>query len=148
MLGFSPFKRRPNKFNYRPRYYDPQKEAREERRAELRGERAEDADCEYRPGQYIRTQREARSARRERENERGRMRTWKIVGGGVLILLFVYMLYPKLADVFIRAQKNSAQTGQVAEPAAERRDGLDQSGISDTEWQEQPITIVPNDYQE
>ena len=44
MLGFTPFKRHPNKFNYIPRYYDPEKEAREQRRAELRGERAEDAD--------------------------------------------------------------------------------------------------------
>ena len=43
MLGFTPFKRHPNKFNYIPRYYDPEKEAREQRRAELRGERAEDA---------------------------------------------------------------------------------------------------------
>ena len=63
MLGFTPFKRHPNKFNYIPRYYDPEKEAREQRRAELRGERAEDADREYQPGQYIRTQREARDAR-------------------------------------------------------------------------------------
>ena len=43
MLGFTPFKRHPNKFNYIPRYYDPEKEAREQRRAELRGERAEDS---------------------------------------------------------------------------------------------------------
>ena len=51
MLGFTPFKRHANKFNYIPRYYDPEKEAREQRRAELRGERAEDGDREYRPGQ-------------------------------------------------------------------------------------------------
>ena len=38
MLGFTPFKRHPNKFNYIPRYYDPEKEAREQRRAELRGQ--------------------------------------------------------------------------------------------------------------
>ena len=55
MLGFTPFKKHANKFNYIPRYYDPEKEAREQRRAELRGERAEDAGGEYRPGQYIRT---------------------------------------------------------------------------------------------
>ena len=55
MLGFTPFKRHANKFNYIPRYYDPEKEAREQRRAELRGERAEDGDGEYRPAQYIRT---------------------------------------------------------------------------------------------
>ena len=61
MLGFTPFKRNANKFNYIPRYYDPEKEAREQRRAELRGERVEDGDREYRPGQYIRTQRDARA---------------------------------------------------------------------------------------
>ena len=42
MLGFTPFKRHANKFNYIPRYYDPEKEAREQRRAELRGERVEE----------------------------------------------------------------------------------------------------------
>ena len=47
MLGFTPFKKHANKFNYIPRYYDPEKEAREQRRAELRGERAEDAGGEY-----------------------------------------------------------------------------------------------------
>ena len=36
---FSPHKRHANKFNYIPRYYDPAKEEREMRRAELRGER-------------------------------------------------------------------------------------------------------------
>ena len=35
MLGFTPFKKHANKFNYIPRYYDPEKEAREQRRAEL-----------------------------------------------------------------------------------------------------------------
>ena len=42
MLGFSPFKKHANKFNYIPRYYDPEKEAREARRAELHGERSDD----------------------------------------------------------------------------------------------------------
>ena len=42
MLGFSPFKKHANKFNYTPRYYDPEKEAREQRRAELYGRRSDD----------------------------------------------------------------------------------------------------------
>ena len=49
MLGFTPFKKHANKFNYIPRYYDPEKEAREQRRAELRGERAGDEAHEYVP---------------------------------------------------------------------------------------------------
>ena len=104
MLGFTPFKRHANKFNYIPRYYDPEKEAREQRRAELRGERAGDGDREYRPGQYIRTQRDARAARRSKEDDKGRMRIWKMAGAAVIVLLFIYILYPKLADVFLRAR--------------------------------------------
>lgn len=70
MSGFTPFKKHANKFNYLPRYYDPEKEERDRRRAELRGERAEDAGKEYKPGQYIRTQSQARrpaAAKRCRE---------------------------------------------------------------------------------
>ena len=44
MLGFTPFKKHANRFQYTPRYYDPQKEAREQRRAVLSGRRLEDAD--------------------------------------------------------------------------------------------------------
>ena len=134
MLGFTPFKKHANKFNYIPRYYDPEKEAREQRRAELRGERAEDAGGEYRPGQYIRTQRDARAARRSKEEKTGRDRIWKMAVGAVLVLLFIYLLYPKLADVFLRARTPvvPVRTEQAAEefnPYA-------------------PITVVPNDYQE
>ena len=50
---FSPHKRHANQFNYTPRYYDPAKEERERRRAELRGERLDDKS-EYTPGKYIR----------------------------------------------------------------------------------------------
>ena len=134
MLGFTPFKRHPNKFNYIPRYYDPEKEAREQRRAEMRGERAEEADREFKPGQSIRTQREARDARRSNEEERGRIRVLKMAAGAVLVLLFIYLLYPKLADVFLRARTAPAtETQQVGEeefnPYA-------------------PIRVVPNDYEE
>lgn len=149
MLGFSPFKKHANKFNYIPRYYDPEKEAREQRRAELRGERAEDAGREYRPGQYIRTQRDARAARRSKEDKTGRDRVWKMVVGAVLVLLFIYILYPKLADIFLRAHTGvPAKTEVVSTEEPAQRGGLDQSGISDVEWQEQPISVVPNDYQE
>lgn len=134
MLGFTPFKKHANKFNYIPRYYDPEKEAREQRRAELHGERAEDAGREYKPGQYIRTQREARAARRAGEDKTGQGRILKMAAAAVLVLLFIYLLYPKLADVFLRARTPvvPVRTEQAAEefnPYA-------------------PITVVPNDYQE
>lgn len=147
MLGFTPFKKHANRFNYVPRYYDPEKEAREQRRAELRGERAEDADKEYRPGQYIRTQRDARAARRAARSEADRTRIFKMAAGAVVVLLFIYMLYPRLADVFVRAQRTAA--AEAAAEAEPRRDGpRDISEITETEWQAQPITIVPNDYEE
>ncbi|MDE7123219.1 MAG: hypothetical protein K2N93_02640 [Alistipes sp.] len=147
MLGFTPFKKHANRFNYIPRYYDPEKEAREQRRAELRGERSEDAEREYRPGQYIRTQRDARAARRAARAETDRTRIFKMAAGAVLVLLFIYMLYPRLAEVFVRAQRSAAVP--AAADAAPRADGpRDLSEISETEWQAQPITIVPNDYEE
>lgn len=148
MLGFTPFKKHANRFNYIPRYYDPEKEAREQRRAELRGERSEDAGREYRPGQYIRTQREARAARRSREEATGRVRIWKMAIGAVLVLLFIYMLYPRLADVFLQTRTISASAGAIEAMPAAPRDGLDQSHIGDVEWQEQRIVVVPNDYTE
>ncbi len=147
MLGFTPFKKHANRFNYIPRYYDPEKEAREQRRAELRGERSEDAGREYRPGQYIRTQREARAARRNREEERGRVRIWKMAIGALLVLLFVYMLYPRLAEAFLRTRAVPVAVGSAPQPEGPA-DAFDQSHIGDVEWQEQRIVVVPNDYTE
>ncbi len=149
MLGFTPFKKHANRFNYIPRYYDPEKEAREQRRAELRGERSEDAGREYRPGQYIRTQREARAAHRAERADRDRTRVLKMGAGAVLVLLFIYMLYPRLADVFVRAQRAAgAEAAAIDAPAAPADGPRDISDISEVEWQAQPITIVPNDYEE
>lgn len=134
MLGFTPFKRHANKFNYIPRYYDPEKEAREQRRAELHGERAEDSNEEYRPGQYIRTQREARAARRAGTEEHGRMRVFKMAGAAVLMLLFIYLLYPRLAEWVVRLQQPRRPV-----PAAAAEDDFNPYA---------PIRVVPNDYQE
>lgn len=136
MLGFSPFKKHANKFNYIPRYYDPEKEAREQRRAELYGERSEDAGRDYRPGQYIRTQREARSIHRSEQTEAGRKRIWMMGAGAVLVLLFVYLLFPRLADVFLQARQA---------PAAMEQTGVQETTVFDPFA---PITIVPNDYEE
>lgn len=132
MLGFKPPKRHANKFTYIPRYYDPAKEAREQRRAELHGERSEDAGREYTPGQYIRTQREARAARRSAEERGGRRQVWKMAVVAVFVVLFLYLLLPRLAELFVRAN-------QPATEATENYDNFDRYA---------PITIVPNDYEE
>ncbi len=142
---FTPYKRNANKFNYIPRYYDPEKERREDRRAELRGERSSQ-EGPYTPGQYIRTQREARAARRADETRLGNRSIWKTVVGAALLLLLIAFLYPRLADAFLRAkQHTTTQSAEQFERKAD--DAFDQRGISDVEWQAQPITIVPNDYE-
>ncbi|MEG1622772.1 MAG: hypothetical protein RR330_05305 [Alistipes sp.] len=136
MLGFTPFKRHANAFKYHPRYYDPAKEAREERRAELHGERSDD-DREYTPGQYLRTQHAARARRFEEESKYGRRKMWSMAIGLVLILLFVALLFPRLVAVFQLANRTpqaQVQTQQEAEIEA-----FDPYA---------PIRIVPNDYKE
>ncbi len=148
MLGFTPFKRHANRFNYIPRYYDPAKEAREQRRAELRGERAEESDREYRPGQYVRTQREARRARRTHSGGASRTRVWKLVAGAAAVLLFILLLYPRLTGAFLRTRTAPVTAGASDAPQAGPRDAFDQSGVSDVEWQEQRIVVVPDDYEE
>ena len=143
---FSPPKKRTNQFNYIPRYFDPEKERREQRRAELRGERSDDA-TEYTPGKYIRTQREARAARRE-ESQRSQSRPiWKLLLGAVAMLLLIAILLPRLVAAFQTAGTKRAEEALPTWQARETTDELDQRGISDLEWQAQPITIVPNDYQ-
>jgi len=143
---FSPYKRHANRFNYIPRYFDPAKEQREQRRAELRGERSDD-QSEYMPGKYIRTQREARAAKREGDKTRQGCSIWKPILGAALILLFVVMLFPRLVGAFSKAKQAHA-TEQLEYKPREATSALDQSGISDVEWQAQPITVVPNDYTE
>lgn len=134
MLGFTPFKKHANKFNYIPRYYDPEKEAREQRRTELHGQRSDDANDEYRPGQYIRTQREARANRRTTRTGNGRMRIWIYLGIAFLALLFIQLVYPRLASVFTNTGPTSTQT-RIQEEYGD----FDPSA---------PITVVPNDYEE
>lgn len=145
MLGFSPFKKHANKFSYLPRYYDPEAERRAQRRAELRGERPEDSDRAYEPGQYVRTARTARAARREAERSaRSKRRFGLLLTGVVVLLLFFMVIYPKVSTMIDRARRGPAP---VAVERSEPVSDLDQSGISDVEWQEKTITVVPNDYQ-
>lgn len=55
MIKFTAFRtQKPRKFNYIPRYYDPEQEAREERRKQVLGI-VDEPGGEYVPGQYIRS---------------------------------------------------------------------------------------------
>ncbi len=134
---FTPYKRHANKFNYTPRYYDPDKEERERRRQELRGERLDDSG-EYTPGKYIQAKRDARLSRAaEQTSSNGnRMRMWALGVGVMLLFLFIYILIPRIASIVDMATTdNSAQSTQEVREVEE----FDPYA---------PIIIVPNDYQE
>lgn len=128
---FTPYKKRANRFNYTPRFYDPVKEAREMRRREMHGESAQTDQSEYTPGMYLHTQRDARAERRG-ENGRRTNRNSPLVlaAAAALVILFGYMLYPRIAQMLSLAGRRTAPATVTEEfdPYA-------------------PITVVPNDYQ-
>ena len=134
---FTPYKRHANKFNYTPRYYDPDKEERERRRQELRGERLDDSG-EYTPGKYIQAKRDARLSRAaEQTNSNGnRMRMWALGVGVMLLFLFIYILIPRIASIVDMATTDNSATSTQEVREVEEFDPY------------APIIIVPNDYQE
>ncbi|MBP3564821.1 MAG: hypothetical protein J6J77_04200 [Alistipes sp.] len=134
---FTPYKRHANKFNYTPRYYDPDKEERERRRQELRGERLDDSG-EYTPGKYIQAKRDARLSRAaEQTSSNGnRMRMWALGVGVMLLFLFIYILIPRIASIV-----DMATTDNSAKSTQEVREVEEFDPYA-------PIIIVPNDYQE
>lgn len=140
---FSPHKRHANQFNYTPRYYDPAKEERELRRAELRGERRQNEKRgeEYEPGQYIRAKREAREARLVKEKQQSRsdkrMNMWVMGAGLILVAIFIYALVPRIAAIFEMAKSDSSTV-------LEERQMQEYKEFNPYT----PIVIVPNDYQE
>ncbi|MBQ7787546.1 MAG: hypothetical protein IJ378_05225 [Alistipes sp.] len=139
---FSPHKRHANKFNYTPRYYDPAKEERERRRAELRGERRDvENSGEYEPGKYIRAKREAREARlaqeKKQKNSDKRMNMWVMGLGLILLVVFIYVLVPRIGAIFEMATSDSSYK-QVERQMKEYEEFNPYA----------PIVIVPNDYQE
>ncbi len=137
MGAFSPFKKHANKFNYKPRYYDPAKEAREQRRAELSGKRS-DSKEEYKPGNYIKSQSAARSAKRKHSGSGRSSKTWLMVGALAALTYFGILLYNKLIDIFVpsaRVEQNI--DGTDMKRANKEFDEFDPYA---------PITVVPNDY--
>ena len=139
---FSPHKRHANKFNYTPRYYDPAKEERERRRAELRGERRDvENSGEYEPGKYIRAKREAREARlaqeKKQKNSDKRMNMGVMGLGLILLVVFIYVLVPRIGAIFEMATSDSSSK-QVERQMKEYEEFNPYA----------PIVIVPNDYQE
>ena len=77
---------KPRQFSYKPRFYDPEKEAREKRREELLGVRPAEGE-EYVPGELLRRRRMQRmmedstAARRKKQK-----------GSGFLLVAFIVLL--------------------------------------------------------
>lgn len=132
---FSPAKKRANQFNYIPRYYNPEKERREARRRELRGEGGND-NTPYTPGKYIRTVREARTERKAQQQQTSGVPRTLMVFGIAIIILVAYMLVPRIAGIIAMAGKKSNPVVEQAELENETFNPY------------APITIVPNDYKE
>ena len=131
----SPPKKHANKFNYIPRFYDPEKDRREQRRRELRGQSADD-DTPYAPGKYIRTVREARAERKAQQKANSGTPRALMVFGVAIIIIIAYMLVPRIVNIITMANSKSNPVVEQAE--------LDNSTFNPYT----PITIVPNDYQE
>ncbi len=137
MGAFTPFKRRANTFKYTPRYYDPTKEERELRRAELLGTRMDRSSQseEYTPGEYIRNQAEARAARRgANKGTKNPFKVWIMLGAIIAIFILGSMLYESVVKMMIGQKPNTEQVESVNE--------------EETFNPEATIIIVPNDYVE
>lgn len=113
MSFFRPHKSKPRQFNYIPRYYDPRKEERDRRRRELHGTSSTQDNEPYVPGNYIRTQREARDASRgERTGYEG---LGRIAAIAILVVLAMLLFIPRFMRFVERANEEKLlQQGGVA----------------------------------
>ncbi len=133
MKGFTPVKKHATKFRYTPRFYDPRKEERDERRAELRGTTSASAGEEYTPGDYIKRQSDARSRGRSGRSNGGASPFMMKVFIAAMVFLLAYILLPRIIGAFNIGSSAPAQ--------------VEQSAASDEFDPYAPIRIVPNDYQ-
>ncbi len=132
MGAFTPFKRHANSFKYTPRHYDPAKEAREQRRVELYGERRDERERgEYQPGDYIRRSSEARSARRRETSKGSRNQMWITIGVVLIVLYMGSLLFSRIMYIMVDwgGSSNNSLVEDEFNPYA-------------------PILVVPNDYVE
>ena len=167
MSIFRPHKTKPRQFNYIPRYYDPVKEERNERRKQLHGTSKQSDNEVYTPGKYVRTQREARDAVRENERGAGLSKLRSLVVVAVAIGLGTMILLPRIMDFVIKADEEKrgeksavreAREGEVFPIEFIYNESIDianQEGIEtlndetlkeieENEWRYKRITIVPN----
>lgn len=115
MSIFRPHKTKPRQFNYTPRYYDPRKEAMEQRRRELHGTSSDMDDLPYTPGDYLRTQREARSEARA-ANER--LASGRMLRNALLVILVgmgIMYLLPRVTAILERIMQDPNAVESVEE---------------------------------
>ncbi len=130
--GFKPIKARARQFSYKPRYYSPEQEEREQRREELTGKRLDLNSNSDKPGDALRRQITARrKGRSERKSKGGVL---FLIFGLAILLMLAANLVPLIGEWF---GGDSAATQSV-------------KGANEVEEFNPyaPITIVPNDYQE
>ena len=78
---------KPRQFDYKPRYYDPEKEAREQRRRELLGERDITTDDDYVPGDLLRHRKMQRMIAADNSSAKRKKSSSFILLIAVLVLL-------------------------------------------------------------
>lgn len=88
------YKKEPRQFNYKPRYYDPDKEALERRKEELLGARP--SGGEYVPGAIIRSKAAARQANPTASRSARKGRPLRTIAMVVLIGLIAYLIFTVL----------------------------------------------------
>lgn len=120
MSIFRPHKTKPRQFNYTPRYYDPQKEALEQRRRELHGTSSESDDMPYQPGNYLRTQREARREAREADSNSATNRLLRYALLIIVVGLAMMYLFPRVTSILERIMQDPNAVESV-ETSAEGR---------------------------
>ena len=136
---FTPVKRHANKFRYIPRYYDPEKERREQRRRELHGTSSEIDNAEYTPGQYIRTQRDARRLAKSESGNKRKRPPMIVLFMVAAVAIVLYMLYPRVIGIFTATKEASTKS------KIERYQEMENEAWPHSN---SPITVVPNDYKE
>lgn len=117
MSIFRPHKTKPRQFNYTPRYYDPVKEAFNQRRKELHGTSSETDELPYAPGDYLRMKKEAR---RESRDEQAKSASNRLLRYGLLIVVvglgFAYIM-PRATEILTRFM-DAGEATEVVEAEA------------------------------
>ena len=87
-------RRKPRQFSYNPRYYDPEVEARNQRRVELGREPLTKEEVERKPGDLLRARSQQRMEKAERDlAARRKSNTTRILF--VVLLIFGFMMLLK-----------------------------------------------------